>query len=164
MENKRTEYISMQVTEEVAEAIKQLDSGDTKQKVLMGYIDECKVEIRESVELMDEDVLIFRGSLAKAKAAYREARDEYLAATYKLWEDSDKNLPKLKEQTGKLVNQLKPLKDELAEINTVLKAIHTFDIERFIKFIKYFNSNIYGETENILKYLMNNYKKDEKGT
>ena len=137
MDSERTEYVSMQVTKKVALAIKELDDGHTKESVILQFIKDCKKDLQTEIESVDEDVLIFRGVLAKARQAFQQTRDEYLDSSYKIWEDSDKKLPIVKDKIQKLTNQLNPLKKELDEINKVLKSIDTFNIEKLVKFIKF---------------------------
>ena len=155
----KKEYVSLYLPKELAKAVNDLKEGDTQNEIILKYIESCKTDMRASIESMDEDVLIFRGLMATAKRGFKETRDEYLDSSYAIWEETDKQLPSIKAKTEKLIKELKPLKDELDHINETIKSIDRFQIEKFVEFIAFFNNTVHGENENILKYLMETYKR-----
>jgi len=123
--------------------------------------EKSRSDFKLNFESLEEDVAMYKGLMLHVKQAFEKAKNEQLDASYELWKKFETEIPSIHKKTELIINELKPLKDELNEIDGLLKSIETYNMEKLIDFIKFFNSNVYGETENILKYLMDNYRKDQ---
>jgi len=146
----------------LAEQVKGIKDGAMQSTMIIDYINECKKELKTNIESMDEDVLIFRGLMATAKKAFQETKEQELKAFYELWDKFQTD----KVQVGDFVKQakaeLQPLKKELQSIKDLMSSIDQWGIKDLIGLIEKLNSSFYGETEKMVKFLFDNYKKDTK--
>ena len=144
----------------LVEKIKSIDDPISKEceKLIDEYIDSSKKEFKQSLDNLDEDLIQYQSMMIKTKNKFKEAKEEQVEASYALWEKFEDELPSVEKKTKKIIAKLQPLKEELTEIDDIIKSIQTYDIQKLVEMIKFFNSNIYGETENILKYLIDNYR------
>ena len=146
---------------DLAERLKSLEP-DEIEKLVLGYIDETRLDYKQGLEALEDDVLTYKAIGVKIKNDFRDVKNEHLKTVYDIWEDIDKDIPAVRNKVDRIISELKPLKDEINQINKVVSQIRTFDIKKLIEFIDFFISNVYGETENILKYLMDTYKTPKK--
>ncbi len=122
------------------------------------YIDKTRKNYKDQLELLDEDVVMFRGLLVGVKKQYETALTEQLDSEYKLWEKIDSQRPKLKEKIQSLVDGLQPLSDKLSEIDNLLKSINTWEIKQLVEQVSFLSSALNGETGEMIKFICSQYK------
>lgn len=153
------------VEKEFAERWKKLETAnatrDQQEKVFNEYMDsvtaEVKRDFKASLEALDEDAAIFTGLMLKVKQTFGKAKDEHLNASYELWEKFDAEIPSVRGKVDSLVKTLKPLKDELTEINDLIGKINTHDIDRLMKSIEGL-AGVYGTQKAMVEFLIANFK------
>jgi hypothetical protein len=136
--------------------------NDDRQKefLIVKYIEECKQDLKYSIESLDEDVASFKGSMIKARKAFEDAKNEQLTQSYELWEKFDKELPSITKKVDGVKKVLQPLTEELREINELLGKTSNYQINELLKTLKDIRYEISGSSEvgKMLKFLFANYK------
>jgi hypothetical protein len=145
---------------ELAARVKGIQDKNVLEREILAYIDTARKELKSQIECFDDDVLIFRGQLAKAKAAFKEAQEAHYNETYQMWEEFQKTLPQTKDFVQKAVDVLKPLKAELDGVNKLMQTVNHWEIERLIKLLDQV-SNANPETQKVLRFLFENFKNEE---
>ena len=153
------------VSKEFAEKYKVLENDtskrDEQEKMFNEYLESVKESVRcdfkANLESIEEEAAIFTGLLLKTRQAFEKAKNEHCEASYALWEGFDKERGSIKEKTTKLITELKPLKDELIEINELMGKIKTYEMDRVIETIDKLNG-LYGNSKAMIKFLVNNFK------
>lgn len=154
------------VEKEFAVKYQELESDKSKNeeriKCFEEYMDKIKAdsvkEFKANWESLEEDVAIYTGLMLKVKQAFEKAKSEQLEASYAVWEKFDSEIPSIKAKTQKIVDELKPLQQELKNTCDLLAKIDTYNMERLIETVWKF-SNLYGESKNMVEFLVNNYTK-----
>ena len=146
----------------LAEDIKSLKDGLTKENLILAYIKHCKKDLQSQIESMDEDVLIFQGLMAKARQSFEKAKNEHLTAAYDLWESFDKDLPSTNAKVKSIVSSIDPLVGKLQEVDGLMGKIRKYDIEKLLELVRELNGHFDsgGETGKVLKFLFENYKRE----
>jgi hypothetical protein len=114
----------------IADIIKLAESEKAQEDIVIGYLDESRKDVRNNLEGLDYDLLQYRATMAKTKQAFRDAMEEQLEASNDLWENIDSQIPKLRRKIQPIVDSLKPVVDTLNLIDTRLKSINTYQLER----------------------------------
>lgn len=154
-----TEKELVWVPKELAEKINELGEGLTKENLVLSYIEQAKRDIQGELDSLDESILLFRGMMVKARQDFEKAKNAELEANYAVWENSEKDFEAMREKAKCMVETLKPLKEELQEVCDLLNRIDKWGIEGFLELLKKLNQNFYGETKEMLQFLLNNWKK-----
>lgn len=121
--------------------------------------DKIKEDFRCSLESLEEDSIVFTGLMLKVRQAFEKAKNEHLTASYDLWEKFEAEIPSIQGKVAKIVDVLKPLKDELDRINALLGSINTFQIENLNQAISLFASN-YSTNKEMIDFLVTNFKRE----
>ena len=156
----RKEQELVWLPKKLAKEVKELNDGKELENMILLYMDQTKNSLKGDLDSIEESVIQYRGSMIKARNAFKEAKNAELDATYEMWEGFEKTIPTLKSKIEKLKNELKPLKNDIEQINDTLNSIKTWQIKDLVNLIEFFNESVYGERENILKFLLDNYKKE----
>jgi archaellum component FlaC len=153
------------VSKEQAERYNKLESDDERYKAFEEYMKtvslETQKQFKADLEGIEEDVAVYSGLLLKVKQSYKNVQAEHYAATYKLWEDFDKELPSTSAKIEKIISTLDPLAKKLNELNNLIKTIKTWDVEKLIETIEKL-SGMYGTNQKMVEFLVNNFKREEK--
>lgn len=147
--------------ESLAKKLKEVQDDKLIEDMILEYINETKTYLQTDIKNFEDEVLIYRGSMIKAKQAFKEAKDEQLNAMYALWEKSEKDIEQIRDLVGKAKKELEPLKKELDEIKILMSSIDKFGIQNLLEIIKELNSHYYGETKDIINFLFKNYKREK---
>lgn len=156
------------VSKEFAEKFKALEKEENTREEQSKIFDEYLEQIQEKVksdfkanlESLEENAAIFTGLMLKVRQSFEKAKNEHLEASYELWEKYDIEKGSIEEKTQKIILGLKPLKDELKEINDLLGKIRTYEMEKVIETIEKLNG-LYGNSKDMIKFLVNNFKPKE---
>jgi len=155
------EYVSAYVSKEVAKQIKALE-GETPDGLMLEYIKSCKKDMQLNIESMDEDVLMFKGMLARVRRDFKQAKDDHLDTSYQIWQDYAKDIPELTKYVKTAVDQLRPLKEELESIQALMKDLSHWKIKDLIESISMISRAMEGQNKEMLKFLMENYNNETK--
>lgn len=144
----------------LAKKLKDNTEKSMEEELILKYIDDSKKDIGYSLESLDEDVLRFKASMIRAKNAFKEAKDEQLEANYKLWEDYDKDLSVVREKMDSLKNLIKPVREEVENLNEEINKIRVWDIKELLDTLGTISSILSYDNEQsrVIKYLFENYK------
>lgn len=146
----------------LAGKVKELESPQQMEALILEFIEQSKQDIKISLDSLDESLITYKAQMISARNRFEEAKNKELEANCAMWEKFEDERPRIQEKVKSLISELEPLKKELDGINKSIKNIETYDIERLLKIIKEINSNFYGETANVLQFLMQNYYKTTK--
>ena len=154
------------VEKEFAVKYQELEKEESKNaeriKAFEEYMDKLeaksKSDFKANFESLEEDVAIYTGLMLKVKQAFEKAKNEQLDASYALWEKFESEIPNIKQKTQKIIDELRPLQEELKKTSDLLAKIDTYDMERVIETIGKLSS-LYGESKNMVEFLVNNYTK-----
>lgn len=138
--------------------IKELEDTD---KFILDYIEESKKDIKLNIDSLDDEVLVYKGLMAKARTAFQEAKTEALEANYATWESFDKESKNISSKAIALKDSLGPLTQELEKINGLIDKVRTHRIDELISTIEKFNS-LYGQNKEVFEFLLNNFGKENK--
>ncbi len=149
------------VTKSLADKIESAQSDRTKLTIIEDYIRESKNEIKSNLESLEEDVVIYKGLMIKAKEAFREVKEEQLTASYKVWEKFDEEMRSVSESVKIAKEKIIPLKKEIQEVNELLRECSTYNLKELLSIIKEISSELSydSKTGDILKFLFKEYKK-----
>lgn len=156
------------VEKEFAEKYKLIENDSNKSeerlKIFNEYMttvsEKSKAEYKANLENLEEDLAIYNGLMLKVKQSFEKAKNEQLDASYKLWENFEKEIPSIEKKVKLLQDKLSPLSTELEKIKNIIDNIKIYDIEKLLKITSELNGYLSYEnnTSNILKFLFENYK------
>lgn len=142
--------------------LKQFRDSKEQEKLIEGFIKECKDDLKLNLESYDDELLIFKASMIKAKNAFEKVKQEELDASYKIWEKYDNELFELKNKVNNARLAIEPLKNDLKSLNEEFGKLPIYNIENAVKLIGQLDTvlSFNGETSKMLKFLVSNYKKE----
>lgn len=111
------------VPAEKAAEFKAAESENAQLAIIDNIIASTKRNMRADLEVLDEDVLQFRGMLLKYKKAYSEALQVHYDATYKIWEDIDSKIPNMKRKAEQSVAEFAVIAPELEKVSSQIDMI-----------------------------------------
>lgn len=141
--------------------IKDIEDTKTIEAEIYKYIEESKKDLRINLESLDDDVLLYKAYMIKAKNAFEAAKNEQLEASYALWEKFDTELYEVRKKVEKVKEVMNPIKQELEELKTLMNSVKTYDIEKLLEVIKTIATYLSydGDTAKVVRFLFENYKK-----
>lgn len=145
----------------LAERIKGFTDNSEYEAAIVKYIEESKADFKINIESIEEDVLQYKAFMIKAKNAFREAKEEQLNASYELWDKFDGDLSKVRDYVSRVRKEIEPLKKDIEQLNSEISKISKWEIEGLLKLLQEINGQMYGETANMIKFLFDNYKKEQ---
>lgn len=156
-----TEYVS--VPKSLAQKIKGVKETKVLEEEIRKYIEESKRDLRVNIESLDDDVLMYKASMVKAKNAFEQAKTEQLDASYAMWEKFDEELGQIRKKVAATKDAILPLKQELDDLNKKMASIRTWDLEKILELLKQISYYVDTESDSgkILKFLFENYKRSE---
>lgn len=154
------------VDKDIAERYKELQGDNSKReeqiKIINDYIEgvcnKSKMEFKANLESLDEDVAIYTGLMLKVKQAFEKAKNEQLTASYDLWDKFNEEIPNVTEKIKEITNTINPLREQLDEINSLIRKIDTYDMEKLTNAVKELSS-LYGTNKEMIEFLVKNFKK-----
>ena len=160
MKDKELIWVEKEFAEKYIILESEKNKNEERIKALDEYIekikDASKQDFKANLESLEEDVAIYTGLMLKVKQAFGKAKEEQLNASYELWENFDKELPRINEKINKILEQIKPLEEKINTINTISEKIRTWNIDRLSEsLIKI--SNLYNQDDKLIKFLLENY-------
>lgn len=153
------------VDKEFAERVKKLETDKATREQQLKVFDEYIAKVNDSIrrdfksnlESIEEDAAIFMGLMLKTRQTFEKAKQEQLVGTEEIWENIEKEIPSMRVRTQKLIDTLKPLKDELNEINGLLGKISTYNIDKLGQSVALLG-NLHGKNKDMVEFLMLNFK------
>jgi len=158
-EEEQTEIVSMWVTPKAAKEINMATDPETKERILIDYARRFNAEMKSDIEALDDDVAQYKGLLASYRQKLKETQKQHRDAVYSTWETFDNELEEVRKKSGKIADSMRPVKQELDDLNSKLDRLRSYDLERLLELINMINSNYNGETKDILKFLFESYYK-----
>ena len=154
----KTELVWLPI--ELAKKLKELNDPtcETALRLINEHIDKTRKNYKDNLELLNEDVVMFQGLLVGVKRQYADALRAQLDSECEIWEDIDKERPRLKEKTQTLVDSLKPLADSLKEIKGLLGDINTWEITKLVEQVAFLSSHLDGKTGEMIRFICTKYK------
>lgn len=135
------------------------------------FIDKFKKEVKDdfknNLESIEEDVVVFRAYMLKAKDSYKKALQEELDGMYKVWEEFDLKRSDNKKKIDIILSDLKPIKTELESIKQLINEIDSaapkWQLTGMLDtFTKLNNLMSDASVSSIAKFVIENYKNEVK--
>ena len=118
------------VTKEQAEIFKGLDSEDNQKNFVDKLIKERKLDIQNSIECLDDDLLRLKAFALTYKTELKKVYDEQEKVLEELWEEHDEKIYELKNKITQLKPELEKATSQVKEVSNALSGISTYSIER----------------------------------
>ena len=165
------EYVSLWLTKESAEKIKNLQSCDNEKHMVEEVAKSLYLDIERELSQLDDDLarykaacIVFKNSLT---AVYNTQYEEIEKVIDTVWDI----MPKVKQETNKLVatvqQELAPLSEQLKEteervnnLKTQFNSINFYAAERMTELVDKI-SKMDDDSKAILKFLATEYNKDK---
>jgi len=163
IENEPTDLVWLPVS--LVKKIKEVQDNRGIENEIMSYIEETKLDLKQQIESIDEDVLLYRSHMIKTRDAFKKAKNEELESGYQLWEDFEKELPKTKQFIKEAIDTIEPLKTEVnnlrTELDNINKIISYINLDRMLWFLTVLKdcNTLINEDKELLSFIINNYKK-----
>jgi len=120
------------VTKEQAEIFKELDIDDNRKNFVDKLIKERKLDIQNSIESLDDDLLRLKAFTLTYKTELKKVYEEQEKVLEELWEEHDEKIYELKEKIKQLKPELEKVTSQVKEVSNALSGISTYSIERLI--------------------------------
>ena len=120
------------VTKEQAEMFKELDLDDNRKNFVDKLIKERKLDIQNSIESLDDDLLRLKSFGLTYKTELKKVYDEQEKVLEELWEEHDEKIYELKNKITQLKPELEKATSQVKEVSNALSGISTYSIERLI--------------------------------
>lgn len=164
--NEKTVYVSGFIPESVVKRLEVVKDSTTLEQVIETEFKHVKNDIKNSLDLMGDNVIMFKAEMIKYRNAYKEALETELNANYQLWESYDIQKSELKNKIKSTIDTLQPLRNELAnlkeELNQISKLanqVNDYQINRLIETIK--NLTLLNDSnKEMIDFLIKNFKKE----
>ena len=140
----------------LAEQVKSIESDAALNAMIDKHFTDSMSEIKAHLESLDDHVLQYKGLMAKAREAFKDASDDMVQKSYEVWEAFDEAAPSIRNKIDKVKSEVSPLAAEINQVNLELKSINTSQIERVLDLIErigYLND----ESKDMFRFLMNNF-------
>jgi len=163
IESEPTDLVWLPVS--LVKKIKDVQDSKGIENEIMSYIAETRLDLKQQIESIDDDVLLYRAHMIKIRDAFKKAKNEELEACYQLWQDFDKELPKTRQFIKEAIDTIEPLKNEVNNLRTELdnlnKTISAINIDRMLGFLTVLKdcNTLINEDKKLLSFIINNYKK-----
>ena len=162
-ENEPTDLVWLPVS--LVKKIKEIQDSIGIENEIMSYIAETKLDLKQQIESIDDDVLLYRAHMIKTRDAFKKAKNEELEAGYQLWQEFEKELPKTKQFIKEAIDTIEPLKTEVnnlrTELDNINKIISYINLDRMLGFLTVLKdcNTLINEDKELLSFIINNYKK-----
>lgn len=142
----------------LAEKVKNVTDDKALEREILSYVEETGKYLRGDVEAMEEQIVVYKAQMIKARNAFKEAKDAELDAMYSLWEKYEEDLSKVKKLVAKGQEILKPLLDDMKQMQSLANSVDQWSINALLETIQKF-ATLYGEQREVFSFLLENYKK-----
>lgn len=147
------------VPKEVAIKYEQL-SEEGRDNLILQYIDSVKQSIKNEISYLDEDILMFRGAMVKARQDFKKTKDEELENISEIWHNAEDEISLVKNKINNIRKEVEPLSEDIKEINNLLTSIFSYKIENLVEALKFINNQT-TETKELIKFLIEKTNKME---
>lgn len=127
------------VTKEQARIFNDLDADENKKNFVDKLIRDRKVDIQNSIESLDDDLLRLKAFALTYKTELKKVYDEQDKALEELWESHDEKIYELKEKIKQLKPELQNVKSQIDEVSKVMNGLSTYNIDKLIEVVRKVN-------------------------
>ena len=128
------------VTKEQAKIFKDLDSELDKKNFVDKLIAERKIDIQNSIESLDDDLLRLKAFALTYKTKLAKTYDEQTEVLEKLWKTHDEKIYELNNKIKQLQSELEKAIEQIKSINNSLSNISTYSIDKLIEVVHKVNN------------------------
>ena len=133
-------------------------SEEEQIKIFYKAIEDKKFDIKNEIESLDEQVLIFKGIGLKYKNEFEKVYSEQAQQIEKIWMDFNCG-DKIYKQAKKIKDDLAPISECISSINSTLNNLSIYKIQDLINLIEKFNS-MSDKDKELLKLLIDKEKEN----
>jgi len=144
---------------ELAKRVKDVTDSEAINNEILSYVEQTKKELQIGIESIDEDIVLYRAHMIKARNAFKEAKDQEIESMYSLWEEYDKELTKVRGFVNEAKKAIEPIKEEVIELNKEMEKINHYGFANMIETVYKF-CQLYGEQREMMEFLIKNFKKE----
>lgn len=166
-------YFSCYTKKEFADKLEAMIKGkdfdvevgiESFQEFIAKLKEDAKKEFKNNLESIDEDIVLFRAYMLKAKESYRKTLQEECDSMYALWEEFNKKRDENKKKVNEILSDLLPIKTALTEIKDLINNIDNAAPKWQLKDVVETFSMLHNMLENtknteLVKFVIENYKK-----
>lgn len=156
----QTEIVSMWVTPETKKLIEETEDPETKEKMLAEAAKDIKGSMQAEIDMLDDEVIKYRGMMAHFKQEFREVKQVQLEQMEDIWEEYQKELTSIKFKMSKLKDAIAPIVKQTDELNQNLDKLKRHDLERLLELLESINRAYSGESKHVMDHLFKTYKTD----
>lgn len=146
------------VPKELKDAWDKVESEEEQKKVFFRAIEDRKLDIKNQIESLEEEVLLFKGIGIRYKTELEKIYNEQSAQLEKIWEDFNAG-DKIYKQAKKIENDLRPIILTIQQINNSISNFSTYKIEKLIEVIDKF-SRMSDNEKHMIKVLIDYGQKE----
>lgn len=147
----------------VAEAHKNAESPEEKDKIVMDHVKEMTHSFKESIMGLDESALLIKAAGAKARIILRDALTEHTAAIEEVWNQWEEKTQKVRDFSGKIEAQAKTIRANVGDIEKAIEKIQTYRIQSLLETLEKINSMLTGPHADAIKILVDRYSEEKNG-
>jgi signal transduction histidine kinase len=168
MKTTEKEYVSLWVSKETAKALKDLESNSNEKAMVTKAAESLSLGIEQELFQLDDDLARYKAACIVFKNSLKEVYSFQQEEIEKVIEDQWDIMPQVKQQTNKMINQIKqeltPLSDSVKELKCnvetlkkELDSINFYGADRMLDVVNKISELDEG-SKDILKHVMNTYK------
>lgn len=144
------------VSKDLKEAWEKAESEEEQKKIFFRAIEDRKLDIKNQIECLEDEVLLFKGLGIRYKTELEKIYNEQSQQLEKIWEEFNAG-DRIYKKAKKIQNDLQPIVATINLINSSLSSISTYKIESLIEVIDKFN-RMTEEDKTLLKVLIEHGK------
>ena len=154
----------MYLPEEVANAVEKVYNSandplaDEYVKILNEWVKKVRVNWKDNVEQLDEELTVYRATLISITKQYKTALEANLDNNYAVWEEVNKQIPSIREKTQVVLDTLKPVELELKTICGYIDKLNEWKLSKFLDTLANIRSCLDGETGTMIKFLFEKFE------
>ena len=150
--NDKTELIW--VTKEQADTLKKLESDEGQKNFVDDLINRRKLDIQNSIELLDDDLLRLKAFTLNYKTELKKAYEEQDKALEDLWIAHDERIAESKKKIQQLKPELQEVKKQIDDVYKFMNGVSTYGIDKLLEIVHKVN-NMSEEDKKLMSDLIN---------
>ncbi|MHB8362866.1 MAG: hypothetical protein ACYDBX_04585 [Patescibacteria group bacterium] len=144
----------------LCELINTVQSEQIRRDAVLKYVDETKEYLKADINSFNEIILDYRVKMEVIKNEFEALKNKELQETYDIWEQFEKDIPKVRAFVEKLKAEIKPLHLLLNEIQELMQKLDKWSVEDLLETLEKING-MDSKTREIINFLFENYKQKE---
>lgn len=129
-------YVGLYVSEELANQLEKVKGRkEIEEEILLKYINEQKIDIKASIESLDDDIIKFKAVAITHKNELKKVYDEQYEKLENLYDNIYKKKDEIKYKVDSAKIELQSLDSFIRDIDTSLGRLNTYKIDELLKVV-----------------------------